>query len=654
MRCYCDLFNSDLLKYTDFRDGAQNSCRRCDLIQRVILDVVNGCLPSVFQGPRDELERTRILDEMEISTNFLDKRELSFCITGHRWVTVLLFRDSEQSSLRVGYLELPKLVQFGPRTNSDRAFDRAAQWLQNCLKNHDCGRVVPGRRYPKRLLDLREDKIRLFQTVKPEHRPAPYVCLSHRWGDIQHRRLISTVSTVENHMKGIAWDDLPKTFQDAVIICRRMGIDYLWIDSLCILQECAAMSEEDIKKTKADFAQENSAMASIYRNSLFTIYASISTSMDSGVFSEHSIHQMRVINDDGNEALCCIREKTSHKLTRELDTRCWTYQEYLLSPRVLDFGPFDITWRCQKSQACECGEFSGESSFAFWRPEAFTKQAIIPQDIGGAVEWWWMVLRFYAMRKLTIEDDKLPALSGMAQVYHEVTHDAYLAGLWKSSLPHALCWYYKKIEFPEDIDIGCRPKKCRAPSWSWASVDTMKDSECYHWLKGIDREVFRDQRVVCTVYEAACELKTHDPFGAVSGGFIELGVILIAANIGKESSGRYWSSKVGGQAWTLSYVEDGTYVQRCVPDCNLEHDNLRLGDRVYCAPILEHLHWDSSHRGCLVLKQEGEYYRRIGFCILLNNHVHSTTSEFYGSQEENEKEYALQYHRDLEVRIRIR
>lgn len=57
--------------------------------------------------------------------------------------------------------------------------------------------------------------------------------------------------------QGIMWDELPRTFQDAVIICRHMSVKYLWIDSLYILQEYDGMSDEEAKETKADFAQEN-------------------------------------------------------------------------------------------------------------------------------------------------------------------------------------------------------------------------------------------------------------------------------------------------------------------------------------------------------------------------------------------------------------
>lgn len=124
--------------------------------------------------------------------------------------------------------------------------------------------------------------------------------------------------------------------------------------------------------------------------------------------------------------------------------------------------------------------------------------------------------------------------------------------------------------------------------------------------------------------------------------------MLIVANIGKKAQGS--SSEVGGQAWTLSYVEDGTSIARCVPDCNLEHYNLRLGDQVYCVPILEHLSRECSHRGCLVLKQEGEYYRRRGFCILRNVISH----KYYANQEGAEKDCAIQYSPDLEVQITIR
>ncbi|KAL7619910.1 hypothetical protein AAE478_010457 [Parahypoxylon ruwenzoriense] len=667
--CACDKRRNwhRALKYTQIQNAARNSCRLCCAYEKVILAVVDGCLPTLFQGPRDEAERTRILDELVVGKAgpiFADEEcDLELRIMSKR-VVIELFRDAEeQSYFSVRGIEFPEGVQYGPGTNSDRGFGRAERWLRQCLEHHSCGE--PGSvRYPKRLLDLRKDQIRLFETNRTNDCEAPYVCLSHCWGGPQYRRLTSKVTTIQNHMQGIAWDELPRTFQDAVTICRRMCVSYLWIDALCILQEFPGMSDEEAKKTRADFVEENSAMAGIYRNSYFTICASISTSMASGIFStkEYVSHQIKVIDDSGNEAFFRIREKTSHtKPPTDLETRCWTYQEYLLPPRVLGFESFDISWRCKESHTCECGRITGAWNW----PEQLAEQSRTPQDAREAKKWWWRVLRFYTARNLTHEQDKLPALSGLAQVYQEATGDTYLAGLWKASLPHCLCWYHTKESgrAPIRIGISCRPRAFRAPSWSWASVDALDNAECRVWwpeIVAVNPIGFKSPkpRMVCTIYEAACQLKTDDAFGEVIGGFVKLGAICIAAKIGtapQEENG----------AWTLSYVEDGSDVHHCLADCRLEDDGLELGDEVYCVPIFEDLTEWHSDRGCLVLKQlQGQEYRRVGFCILRKKNPSWNGPYDYDDYDdlpdlttaenaEKVQSYALQYSPNVEVRITI-
>lgn len=171
--------------------------------------------------------------------------------------------------------------------------------------------------------------------------------------------------------------------------------------------------------------------------------------------------------------------------------------------------------------------------------------------------------------------------------------------------------------------------------------------------------------MVCTIYEAVCEPKTADPFGEVLGGFIKLGVILIPANIGTEAQGRSMQDTDDAMAWTLSYVEDGTRVLYCFPDCWLEDDNLEIGDRVYCAPILEDLSKSGSTRGCLVLKHlQGQEYQRIGFCALEKENlspdqsllaVNNTSNPDLTAPEYAQKveSYSLHYNRDADIRITI-
>lgn len=96
-----------------------------------------------------------------------------------------------------------------------------------------------------------------------------YVALSHCQG--HHPFVATTKSTLRARKAGVAWTQLSKTFQDAIILTRDLGVDFVWIDSLCIIQDDAE-----------DWAREASQMASIYRNGYITIAATWAASGQEG------------------------------------------------------------------------------------------------------------------------------------------------------------------------------------------------------------------------------------------------------------------------------------------------------------------------------------------------------------------------------------
>lgn len=92
------------------------------------------------------------------------------------------------------------------------------------MQSHGCAEPEKGPA-PARLLDIREG-IKVIET-SGSVKDKPYASLSHRWGGRNARRLVSTVRTIRDHMEGLQWPDLPRTFQDGIIIARRMNIEYL-------------------------------------------------------------------------------------------------------------------------------------------------------------------------------------------------------------------------------------------------------------------------------------------------------------------------------------------------------------------------------------------------------------------------------------------
>lgn len=131
--------------------------------------------------------------------------------------------------------------------------------MKYCVENHDCGQslFVPRKEeshpwsgfsngvdnksavYPTRLLDLQaviEDclDIRLMESPASA---SPYATLSHYWGLNPYTSYQATTSTLRDLGDRIPYAGLPKTYRDAISVCRSLIIRYLWVDSLCIIQD---------------------------------------------------------------------------------------------------------------------------------------------------------------------------------------------------------------------------------------------------------------------------------------------------------------------------------------------------------------------------------------------------------------------------------
>ena len=100
-----------------------------------------------------------------------------------------------------------------------------------------------------------------------------YVALSHCWGKIPI--LTTTSNNLSVHLDGVPFEALPRNFQDAAVITCTMGMEYLWIDSLCILQD-----------SKEDWERESAMMGQVYQNASFTIEADSSTNAHEGILHE--------------------------------------------------------------------------------------------------------------------------------------------------------------------------------------------------------------------------------------------------------------------------------------------------------------------------------------------------------------------------------
>lgn len=275
-----------------------------------------------------------------------------------------------------------------------------------------------------------------------------YICLSHCWGT---RPLLCTLSSnIDSYRSQIPWNDLPLTYQETIIFVRKLSIRYLWIDSLCIIQD-----DED------DWRQESAKMASIYQGSYLTISATKSADANGGIFSSaapkfkpYKIPYNDDVSQPQEEVYARLRllhveirrfsYSTSSTSQLPLFTRGWVLQERLLSPRVLHFAPEELSWECQESTACECSGLVTENSPT---PNYCSQLKLYHSYAAWALlderqlrERWHNLVEEYTALKLSYEQDIFPAISGLAKEFNRVRKSSYFAGLWGTTILYDLLW----------------------------------------------------------------------------------------------------------------------------------------------------------------------------------------------------------------------
>lgn len=238
-------------------------------------------------------------------------------------------------------------------TSSTTSLQQASIWLEECTQSHaQCG-GGHAQSLPTRVLDISCSPIRLKHSTGEKAR---YACLSHCWGS--HSMLQTTMANIDSFSSGIPWEMLPKTFQDAVIFARALGLKYIWIDSLCIIQ--------DDESSPSDWQKESARMASIYHEAYVTLAATCSEDSNGGCFTlsdqrKYAAHKMQAITEFYSKSYAVYARLNMPHIAHFFDhehfpllQRAWVYQERLLSPRTIHFAGYELQWECREMCSCEC------------------------------------------------------------------------------------------------------------------------------------------------------------------------------------------------------------------------------------------------------------------------------------------------------------
>ncbi|CZR47998.1 uncharacterized protein FPRO_12608 [Fusarium proliferatum ET1] len=307
-------------------------------------------------------------------------------------------------------------------------------WVHTCNNDHRTATCLPEHPplLPRRILDVGgpgtdpKSAIRLCET---EEAPGSYIALSHCWGNLEEQHSCQTKKdNIAQRLNSIEWSELPKTFQDSVIITRALGIRYLWIDSLCIIQG-------DVE----DWERESKCMARIYHDAYVTIAAAVGQSDSDGFIKErekefrpHEVVRGIYWRKEVNHVV--------HNRREPLATRAWCYQERLVPRRVLTFHHAEVMFECRLAHWCECGRNEAYGKF----PDRVAHKRMLSKGTRTEEElvdyWYSTIIRDYTRLSLSYESDRLPALSAIASQIHAKTGGRCVAGIWENQVLDGLLW----------------------------------------------------------------------------------------------------------------------------------------------------------------------------------------------------------------------
>lgn len=423
---------------------------------------------------------------------------------------LVLYRIENESTFN--YASNPHLSIQSVSTKESLGIGR--EWIRRCLGEHTRCKLynAHAQSTPTRLIHVKGNAGRLQARVcEGEDRPtnSRYLTLSHCWGSAPIYTLKTT--NIVSLTKEIPILKLPQVFQDTFSVAIELGIFYVWIDSLCILQD-----------SKRDWAHESARMTDVYKNAYCNISATAFNDGSSGLFVDRnpSITQplrvsaatmFQVPNLKGYYCFIDVWLWKREVRDAPLNHRAWVLQERMLSARVLHFGKDQLFWECHEMEASETfpfglpriirfGQHKGDSILC---PRYAEQNSSVTEDERFR-RFWNDAIATYTRSSLTYSRDKLVAINGIVKEIAALCKDESLAGLWSRHLVHFLPW--KEYGFRDNSSV--RPPEYRAPSWSWASVDSPVE------IPEMDLET------CARVKDAYTSHASHDDTGELNGGWL--------------------------------------------------------------------------------------------------------------------------------------
>jgi hypothetical protein len=335
-----------------------------------------------------------------------------------------------------------------------------------------------------------------FQCLVSAPSECRYIALSYVWGGAS--TLKTTKVTLETFLQKNAFSvtgllpEIPNTIRDAIKLVELLGERYLWVDSLCIIQD-----DEDTKHIQI------SNLASIYNHACLTIIAADGDNADHGLRGVRAWPSSEPRNLDQHVYSLFedypVIDMSYFALDSTYYGRGWTFQEDLFARRKLIFTHEMAWWHCQCAAWSEDVLPADRTSFEFYGGNDSLMHPYFYPNFSGFSK----LVNAYNQKNFTYPEDALNALSGAFSILSHAFEGGFICELPEMIFDIALLWQ----TLGPSVRRPLSPRSSKSwdnplPTWSWAAwqgeinFGAWSDDNEYDWASNHFKQPPRTRRLV--------------------------------------------------------------------------------------------------------------------------------------------------------------
>ncbi|KAI0441683.1 heterokaryon incompatibility protein-domain-containing protein [Xylaria telfairii] len=444
------------LSFMDIRSAAHSGCPYCTLILT--------CIDHLLPGSEKEFE---------VMLQYPENGFFELAL-GHR--EQLQFEIFLPPEIQIpSWPQLRHSGTIASHSGDMRCFEFIRKKIRDCENHPECD-GASSTLLPHRVLDVGaagSEVVRVLENCQDQGRR--YIALSYCWGG--HLPLKSTTSNILEMKNRIPWDKLPQVFKDVIYVARVLNVQYVWIDSLCIIQDDKEDWEIEASKMAEYYSQAHLVIACstspnptvpfLAPRDPYWLPADIKFIAEGGVPRSLKIQRLRRLRYMKYTALDHNKDKAHEHDFGPLNKRAWVWQENALATRIVHFTSHGLIFECKGDVGVYGEEMAAPLPLDWIRslPYSFAEHS------GDYYKQWHELVKTYSGRDLTFHADKLPALAGAAAEMSQILNSKYLAGLWRENLLYDLLWHSDTWGVENSEQPPPTPLNNGSPSWSWASLN---------------------------------------------------------------------------------------------------------------------------------------------------------------------------------------